>query len=189
MPLSPLEPFVFPQTLLEKENNADQGASRWWVLYTRPRTEKLLARKLLSRSVAFFLPLYTRTWKTQGRSVCSYLPLFPSYLFLHGDAESRLAALQTNLVTTCLHVEEQPQIQRDLTRVYQMITSGAPIAPEDRLVVGDRVEVISGPLMGMDGTILRQRNKLRFCVEIQLLQRGVSVDIDRSILRPLPERR
>jgi transcriptional antiterminator RfaH len=186
MPLSPLEPFLFPETLFEETRSAAADQTRWWVVYTRPRMEKLLARKLLRRGLPFFLPLYNRKWRAQGRSLCSHLPLFPNYLFLHGDADSRLAALQTNLVGACLHVEEQTQLQEELTRVYQMITSGEPLVPEDRLAVGDRVEIISGPLVGMEGTILRRGNKLRFCVEIQLLQRGVSVDIDRSILRPLP---
>jgi hypothetical protein len=185
MPLSPLEPFLFPETLFEDSSNTGTYPARWWVLHTRPRTEKLLARKLLRRNLPFFLPLFTRQWRTQGRSLRSHLPLFSSYLFLHGDAETRLAALQTNLVSTCLHVEEQEQLQTELTSVYQMIMSGEPLSPEDRLGVGDWVEVITGPLAGMEGRILRSNNKLRFCIEIKLLQRGVSVDIDRSMLRPV----
>ena len=96
------------------------------MLQTRPRLEKFLARRLLQTKVAFFLPLYEKRWRTQGRLVCSHNPLFSGYLFLYGDSESRLAALQTNLVTLCLPVVDQRELWADLMRVHQMIVCGAP---------------------------------------------------------------
>ncbi len=184
MPVLPLEPFLFPDDLFQTAPAGEDGLSRWWVLQTRPRLEKSLARRLLGKNTAFFLPLHAHRWRTQGRWVCSHNPLFPGYVFLHGDSEARLLAMQTNLVALCLPVVDQEQLWNDLTRVYRLISSGAPLTPEDRLQIGDPVEITSGPLAGMEGKILRQGSKLRFCVEVQLLQRGVSVDIDRAMLRP-----
>jgi transcriptional antiterminator RfaH len=184
MPIAALEPFIYPQTLFQEDTDSATDTGRWWVLHTRPRTEKLLARKLLRRNLSFFLPLYSRTWRAQGRTLRSYLPLFTGYVFLRGDVETRLSAIKTNLVSNCLHVEEQRQIALELAAVYQMIASGAALTPEDRLGVGDWVEITKGPLAGMEGRIVSSKNKLRFCIEIKFLQRGVSVDIDRSMLRP-----
>jgi len=184
MPVLPLEPFVFPDDLFQAAFPGEDHSARWWVLQTRPRLEKSLARRLLRKQASFFLPLHTHRWRTQGRWVCSHNPLFTGYLFLHGDSEARLLAMQTNLVALCLPVVDQEQLWTDLARVHRLITSGAPLTPEDRLQVGDPVEITSGPLAGMEGKILRHGSKLRFCVEVQLLQRGVSVDIDRSMLRP-----
>jgi transcription antitermination factor NusG len=184
MPVLPLEPFVFPEDLFQCTPGIEEASARWWVLQTRPRLEKSLARRLLSKHASFFLPLHAHRWRTQGRWLCSHNPLFPGYLFLHGDSEARLLAMQTNLVALCLPVVDQEQLWDDLSRVHRLITSGAPLTPEDRLQVGDPVEIIGGPLAGLEGKILRHGSKLRFCVEVQLLQRGVSVDIDRSMLRP-----
>jgi transcriptional antiterminator RfaH len=188
MPVLLPEPFVFPEGLFQSPLTEDSQAAsvRWWVLYTRPRGEKSLARRLLRHHLSFFLPLYNHRWKTQGRWLNSYLPLFPGYLFLHGDSESRLTALQTNLVAMCLPVPDQKQLWTDLLRVHDLMTTGAPLTPVDRLQVGDLVEIISGPLAGLEGKILRGR-KLRFCVEVQMLQRGVSVDIESWMLRPGPK--
>jgi hypothetical protein len=187
MPLLQLEPFLFPDDLLNTSivGEADTGPTRWWVLYTRPRAEKRLARCLFQKRLPFFLPLYQHRWRTQGRWLTSYLPLFPCYLFLHGDSEGRLKALQTNLVTMCLPVVDQKRLWGDLARVYQLMKSGAPLSPVERLRVGDEVEITTGPLAGLTGTILRGR-KVRFCVEVQMLRRGVSVDIEGWMLRPLP---
>ena len=88
MPLLPAEPFVFPDDLLSSPAAADTAAGAcWWVLHTRPRAEKTLARKCLRRRLPFFLPLHKRQWRNRGRLFCSHTPLFPGYVFLHGDGQ------------------------------------------------------------------------------------------------------
>jgi transcriptional antiterminator RfaH len=187
MPLLPLEPFVFPQDLLTKDDLTLSNDSRWWVLHTRPRAEKSLARRLLARQTPFFLPLYHHQWKNRGRLFQSYLPLFPGYVFLNGDGQARLAALETNLVAGCLPVVDQGQLHSDLVRVHQMITAGEPLTPEERMGPGAAVEIVNGPLAGLEGVIQRRANKLRFVVEVRLLQRGVSVEVEKWMIRPLGE--
>src|SRR5947209_19452144 len=68
MPLLPLEPFIFPDDLLNGPRpGMDDGQPRW-VLHARPRAEKALARRLFSRQTSFFLPLYKRQWRTPART-------------------------------------------------------------------------------------------------------------------------
>lgn len=178
MPLLPLEPFVFPEDLLSNPI-IDQGPSaRWWVLHTRPRAEKSLTRRLLRHSVPFFLPVCKRQWRHRGRIFCSYVPLFPSYVFLQGDNQEVLKTLETNLVARVLQVEDQQQLHTDLVRVHRLVATGAPLSPEERLQPGSLVEITQGPLAGLEGKILRRGKRLKFIVEVQLLQRGVSVEIE-----------
>jgi hypothetical protein len=47
------------------------------------------------------------------------------------------------------------------------------------------VEVTAGPLAGMEGKVLRQGNRLRFLIEVRLLQQGVSVEIESWMFLPL----
>jgi hypothetical protein len=190
MPLLPLEPFVCPDNLFEQPVSPDQDHGRWWVLHTRPRAEKALARSLLGRNLRFFLPLYQKQLRSGGRCFNSYHPLFSGYIFLHGDSHDRLHALETNLVAQVLQVENQRQIHRDLTRVHDLMIMGACLSPEQRLQPGMLVEIVHGPLMGMQGKIVTRHNKMRFLVEIQFLQQGVSVDIEgwmiQRVSSPLP---
>ncbi len=185
MPLLPLEPYLYPETLLGALSGAEDDFARWWVLHTKPRAEKSLARKLLVRGAGFFLPMYQRQWRTGGRLRESFLPLFPGYLFLRGDEDTRRLALETNLIVRCLHVEDQSRLHADLAQVHQLIEHGSVLSPEERLVPGTRVEIISGPLAGTEGTILRRGKRLKFYVEVQFLQRGVSAEIDSWMFRPL----
>src|SRR5262245_54407820 len=143
MPLLPSEPFVYPNDLLTADAAADgwDDPPRWWVVHCKPRAEKALARRVLSRSVRFFLPQYLRQWPNQGRLFSSHLPLFPGYVFLHADDRARVHALETNLVARCLPVPDQAGLRADLARVYRLMTVDLPLAPEEKLGPGDRVEM------------------------------------------------
>jgi transcriptional antiterminator RfaH len=189
MPLLPLEPCLFPGNLFDKAAFFLSASQRWWVLHTRPRAEKALARHLLGRGLSFFLPVYQRQWRSRGRRQSSYLPLFPGYVFLWGDDEARIAALTTNLVVNVLREADQGRLQADLRRVNRLMDSGSPLTPEDRLEAGTPVTLTAGPFRGLEGKILRRGKDLRFVVEVQLLQRGVSVEIDGWMMEPLTARR
>ncbi len=187
MPLLPLEPFVFPDDLLDQSDQpaaAQEGSAPWWVLHTRPRAEKSLARRLLRATTPFFLPLCKRQWRHRGRLLCSYVPLFPGYVFLRADSQLVFKTLETNLVARVLPVPDQAQLHGDLARVYCLIASDAPLTPEERLKPGALVEITSGPLAGLDGKVLRRGKQLKFIVEVQFLQSGVSVEIESWMIEP-----
>jgi transcription antitermination factor NusG len=185
MPLLPLEAFVYPEDLFAASESGVPGDCRWWVLHTRPRAEKALSRRLLALGQRFFLPLFKKQWRNSKRSFCAYHPLFAGYLFLFGDSQDRLHALETNLVARMLAVEDQVQMQRDLARVHQLMLAGAPLWPESQLQPGTWVRIISGPLMGMAGKIITRHNKMRFFVEVRFLQQGVSLDIESWMIERL----
>ena len=125
-----------------------------------------------------------KRWRNRGRLFTSTSPLFPGYIFLWGDDEARVSALTTNQVAQCIRVEDQPQLHQDLARIHQLMVSGEPLTPEERIQPGDWVEITTGPLQGLQGKIIRRGKHLRFFVEVHFLQRGASVEIDGSMIRP-----
>jgi transcription antitermination factor NusG len=183
MPLLAAEPNLFPSSLFEPPLAEIATEQRWWVLHTRPRQEKALARHLLQRQLSFYLPVAPRRLLVRGRAMTSYLPLFPGYLFLRADREQKMVALTTNRVASALAVADQSRIWNDLRQVYQLIASGKPITPEDRLAPGALVEIRHGPLAGMKGKILRAASGFRFVVEVDFIQRGASVTLDDHCLQ------
>ncbi len=184
MPVLPLEPFVHPDDLFTRGEGPPADGGQWWVFHTRPRAEKALARKLLDRRIPFFLPLYNRQRRTRGRLLTSYLPLFPSYLFMRGDDAARVQALTTNLIARNLHVEDQGELWTDLTRVFRLMASGASLAPEAKLQPGALVEITAGPLAGLEGKVLRRGKHLKLVVEVHFLRQGTSVEIDDWMIQP-----
>ncbi|QVL31152.1 hypothetical protein KIH39_20225 [Telmatocola sphagniphila] len=176
MPVLQREPFIYPDALLSEP--AELPTAEWWVLHTRSRVEKSIARKLLSRNVSFFLPWDARPLPSRQGKSCSYAPLFPGYVFLYGDVYARQIALETNQIASCLKVVDQNRLWSDLTQVYRILQNGESLRPENRLQPGQLVEIVAGPLEGLRGKWLRQGTKGRFFVEVDMLQQGVSIEID-----------
>ena len=114
----------------------------------------------------------------------SYLPIFPGYLFLFGHDDNRVEALKTNLVVQCLNVVDQDELHEDLYQVHRAMTDGAGLAPEERLIPGTEVEITHGSLRGLHGRVIRKDKQLRFQVEVRMLQRGVSVELESWMITP-----
>jgi len=177
MPILSAEPAIFPDNLMEA-GPTDWGERRWWVLHTKSRQEKCLARQLHEKSVPFFLPLVPRRLKIRGKIRQSYLPLFGGYVFLLVDGEEYVAALSTRRVACALEVPDQKRLWSELTQIYRLIATGAPINAEERLVPGAPVEIQSGPLAGLRGVIVRSASGSKFIVKVDFIERGASVWID-----------
>jgi transcriptional antiterminator RfaH len=188
MPLLPLEPYLFPAALFEEPVQVATGEECWWVLHTRPRAEKALARQLLARGLPFFLPLHHRQWRSKGRLQSSYLPLFPGYIFLRGDNDVRVSALTTNLIANVLPVPDQGRLYSDLRRVHHLIATESALTPEERLEPGTPVRITAGTFAGLDGKILRRGKNLHFVIEVHFLQRGVSVEVESWMFEALSPR-
>lgn len=178
MPVLPAEPSCFPADLFDEPPSSHRDGRFWWVLHTRPRQEKALARQLQQRELRYYLPLAPRRFRVRGRVMTSYNPLFPGYLFLLAEGEERLGALATSRVVRSLSVTDQQSLWSDLAQIHRLIASGAPVTPEDRLAPGMVVEIRSGPLAGLRGKILRTASGRRFVVEVNFIQRGASVLLD-----------
>ena len=176
MPLLPAEPCLFPPHLFTEPSEPMGGLC--WVLHTRPRAEKSVARALLAQQVPFFLPVYENSRRVNGRLQTSHLPLFSGYLFLFAGDEGRTRALETNQIANCLPVSDTAVLYRELSAVHRAMTAGLPIGPEAHLVPGTPVAITRGPLSGLVGKVVRRGKKLNLVVEVNLLRQGVAVEIE-----------
>lgn len=186
MPLLEAEPRTFPDSLFTDPLSLTAREGCWWVMYTRANMEKALARRLRAQEISFYLPQIERTWKAGGRKRTSYLPLFPGYVFLHGDVGARAAAIESNLLCTIFPVPDQERLFDDLCRVERVLGGDAPVALESEVPSGAFVEITEGSFRGLTGTVLRRGTQTRLVVEIEFLRRGVSIEVEEWALRVLP---
>lgn len=178
------EPHIFPEDLLD--GLIDQASERkWWVLRTRSRQEKAIARDLSRWQVPYYLPLVEERKAVRGRSRRCVLPMFAGYLFLYGDEEERVASLKTNRVAQVLAVQDQQRLTHDLRQVERLTASGAALCVESKLTPGRRVIVTGGSLAGLEGVILTRRGVNRLFVSVDLIQQGVSLEVDDFMVAPL----
>ena len=183
MPILPSEPSLFPPDLFTAEDS--EVGRHWYVLRTKPRQEKSLARELLAREIPFYLPLIPHTRSSGGRRTKSFLPMFTSYVFLRGTDDERVLALTTNRIIQTLPVDEPDQLTADLDRVQRLIELDVPLSVESQLSKGQLVRIKSGLFEGFEGVIIRRVKKYRLQIAVNYLQQGVSVEIDDSAVEAL----
>lgn len=177
MPILPKEPDIYPEDLL-----SDHGAGvggEWWVIYTLSRREKDFMRRLGGLQVPFYCPLIPKKSRSAGGRVrTSHIPLFPGYVFVQGDDEQRQRCLSTNCVSRTLPVSNGRQLVVDLRQIQRLIEASAPLTQEARIQPGQLVRVISGPLLGLEGTVISRRGVERLLVAVGFLQQGASIAIE-----------
>jgi transcriptional antiterminator RfaH len=185
MPILAQESDIFPEQLLDgPESTASVGP--WWALYTLPRREKDLMRRLRVMGLSFYAPIIeSRKRSPQGRIRKSYLPLFAGYVFMPGGDEDRSRALTTNCISRCLTVPDAGQLVEDLRQIRRLILAGAPLTLESRIQPGTPVRVRSGPLMGVEGVVVRRQNRERLLVAVRFLQQGASLLLEDFQVEPI----
>lgn len=154
-------------------------------MYTKPRQEKSLARQLVAMDLSFYLPLIPKTNVIRGRKVTSWIPLFCGYVFFFGTDEERCRALATHRITMTIPAPSVEEMAQDLRNIQALIASGAPLTVEGRLQPGRRVRVITGTLMGVEGTITERRGRDYLLIAIDFLQQGVSLLIQDFMVEPI----
>jgi len=166
----------------------DSSGARWWCLHTKPRQEKAVARALREAERSFYLPQIFSDHRTpQGRRIRSLIPLFPSYVFLLGDDHDRVRAIQCNRLVGVLPVFDQRALDQDLSRIHTILGSGLSLAPEPKALPGMLVRVTSGPLAGLEGTVVRRGKGDHFIAMVRFLSRGASVELQDWQVEPIGE--
>jgi transcriptional antiterminator NusG len=173
-------PIIWPQA----ESMCD-FEGQWWVVHTRSRNEKALAQDLISKDISYFLPMSWKVSRKSRRTTRSFLPLFSGYLFFCGKENERVELLKTNRVANLIEVDNQQKLLKELVQVNQALQSGAPLTPHNYIKKGQRCRVIAGPLMGMEGIVVRSNNAVRLVLQIDMLGQAASVEIDVDMIEVL----
>jgi transcription antitermination factor NusG len=171
----------FPAALFDGESVAGcaPAAAAWVAFYTLARREKDLMRRLESLEIPFYAPLVSRRVPSAGGRVrTSWLPLFPGYVFSLVDDEQRRTALATNTISRWLSVPDQRMLEADLRSIKRLIDSEMPLTPESRLEPGQAVRVRSGPLRGMEGSVVSRKGEQRLVVAVHFLNQGASIELE-----------
>ena len=134
------------------------------------------------RGMETFLPLYEecRIWTDRRKRI--EMPVFPGYLFCRLQYSQRLSALNTPGIRSIVRFNDRDAVipEEQIEAVQKLLDAGLPVEPWPYLPAGAMVRILSGPLAGIQGTVLREKSSLRVIVSVELLQRSVAVEIDRA---------
>lgn len=166
-----------------------EPADRWYALTVKPRHEfKVLEGLSQLNGTEGFLPTYPdkRLWSDRVKVLD--VPLFTGYVFARFKADTqRMPVLRLGGVKSIVGFGGDPMALADseIESVRALVASGFPVHQWPFLPVGQRVRVEHGPLKGAEGVIVSQKDVWMMVVTIELLQRSVAVELDRSVLKAI----
>ena len=158
----------------------------WYAAYTCANHEKGVTQQLQRRPVECFLPLYESVRRWQDRRVRLQQPLFPGYVFVRVSLRDRLQVLKVPGVAKLVGFDGHPTPvpKEDIEAVRACLIGCHSVQPHYYLQRGQRVRVLSGPLAGLTGIVVREKKATRLVVSLDLLMRSVSVEFDTADFVP-----
>jgi transcriptional antiterminator NusG len=185
-----------PPASLVEDNKCRAGALgpglepdgyRWFAVWTRSRHERAVYDQLTERGIQAFYPTVPRWSRWKDRKKKIDWPLFPGYCFAHIEPPGRLAVLKCAGVVSIVSFngELAPVSDHEIEGIKTLINSALPYDPCPMLKTGTKVEVVHGPLKGVVGKLQRKGPHTRLVLSVDLIGRGVSVQVDAADVREL----
>ena len=157
---------------------------QWYALYTCARHEKRVAQQIEGRRLSCFLPLYrsVRRWKDRRKEL--ELALFPGYVFVQMSLANKLRVLEVPGVVRLVSFNGQPAAlpAEEIEALRNRISGSAKVEPHPYLRAGRKVRVRSGPFQGLEGVIVRRKDRCRLIFSIDLIQRSLAIELDEADL-------
>lgn len=161
---------------------AESRSARWYAIYTRSRHEKTVHKLLFEKGFDVFLPLNTvKRHLSPWRCHKIELPLFPGYLFSKFifSAQNAYQINSTFGVVGIISVagEPSPIPEEQVETIRKVLTTELRCQGIQYLKRGQKVLIKNGPLAGLSGKVISQKNKKLFILSIDLLSRAVAVEL------------
>jgi transcriptional antiterminator RfaH len=168
------------------KNNISE--EKWYALYTRPRAEKLVFKRLEEEGIETFLPLQKtyRIWSDRKKLV--ERPLLSSYVFVKTNKKNFPRVYKINGVVKFISFEGQPVSipQNQIDNLRLLINSDAEIeVSSEKFAKGDNVEVINGSLIGLTGELIKIGTRNRVVVRIDKLDQNLILKIPQAFLKKI----
>lgn len=160
------------------------GLEQWFAAYTFSCHEKRVAQHLSTHHIECFLPVHKKInrWKN-GLRMLIEKPLFPGYVFVKMDRKDRVRVLEISGVHSIVGAGRQPiplpyeEIEA-LRRGMHLLNA----EPHPLLKFGEKVLIRKGPLEGVAGIVVRQKNSTRIVLTLDLIMKSISVEVDNEDL-------
>ena len=154
--------------------------AEWYAVWTRSRHEKMVQDQLARRGLEPFLPLWSHRsqWKDRRKLIAT--PLFPQYCFARFHPAQKIHVLKTPGVISILGTGGviEPVREAEVEAIQTLVDGPFRYDPCPFLEEGMEVEVVRGPLRGVQGRLIRKNRSSRLVIAVTLIRQGASVEID-----------
>ncbi len=157
--------------------------SNWYALHTKSRHEFVVQKELQKKNIEVFLPTVDKLRRWSDRKKIVTFPLFSGYLFAYLELipEKMVEVLKIKGVVRILGttpLEPTPIPDAQIENLKKAVLAKCDLDPYPYLKEGKTVRIKRGPLEGVTGILVSRENVHRLVLNIDLLQRSVSLKID-----------
>jgi len=162
----------------------------WYAVFCKPRGEETAAVNLDNQGYMVYLPRLLTQCRRAGEWVERIGPLFPRYLFLKPrDAAQSLGPVRSTLgVMNLVRFGGQPALIPDnvveALRARHDPASGVHVQ-RTAFRPGAAVQIVEGPLRGLEGIFSKETGDERVIVLLDLLGKINSIRVSRDWLTPV----
>lgn len=160
------------------------SSKKWFVVHTKPKNEKKVFEQIQGKDIEAYLPLVEtiRYWSDRKKKL--QVPLFPGYVFVHGDESERLKAI-SDTYGALRYVMFQRRFavvtDEEISNIKISLKAPDKVRIEDtKIIVGDLVEITYGIFKGLKGFITQIRGNYRITVSITELNTTFSVQLSNA---------
>jgi transcriptional antiterminator NusG len=159
----------------------------WFAVWTRSRHEQLVCKELAAKQIEAFLPTLPQMSRWKDRTKRIQWPLFPGYCFARFNPSRLLSVAQCTGVVTVLSDGINPIRVPDpeIEALQRLVHSGLAYDPCPLIKVGTIVRVVSGPLCGVVGRLVRKGPQELLMLAVDILNSGARVQVSACDIRPL----
>src|ERR1700722_7433435 len=162
----------------------DSSDSRWFAVWTRSRHEKAVAAMLANAGVQHFLPLKSEVRRWSDREQAVSIPLFGGYLFvrMNPDRDSLLQVIKAPGIAGVVgnSTGPLPIPNQQIEAIRTILTRRVECTAHPLLEEGDRVRVVRGPLVGVEGKLARGNSTSRLLISIEMIFKTLAVSVSRD---------
>jgi transcriptional antiterminator NusG len=168
-------------------------AIRWFALLTRSNFEQTVYTSLTKKKIEVFLPTIRKKSTRKDRHLMLERPLFPGYIFVKSTFQSadQLNILKTTgavrLIGTQAGPVPIPDIQIESLKILTSANMDLITGTNVMLRKGDPVQVLSGPMAGVQGEFISQKGRGRVVIRIDILGQYAGVEIEEENIEKIPD--
>ena len=177
------------QLKVETENPQHELRKPWFALCTRARHEKAVRNRLCKKGYEEFLPTFMCTSQWSDRTKKIETPLFPGYCFARFESCELFDVLQVPGVCYAVGSGGQPESipENEIEALRKLMMSAVSYSPHHSVAEGMLVQIARGPLVGIQGRLMRQDGGHYVIIGVNLIGLGARVRVQANDIIPVME--
>ena len=155
-------------------------AKAWYAIYTKSRAEKKVFQFLQWKEIDCYLPLQRTMKKWSDRKHLTDIPLLRSYVFVYvTDCDKERMRFIPGMARMVSFDGQAICISDKEIRWIQLLEGqkGEAVPVDQFFNQGDKVKVVAGPLVGLEGELIKMKGKHKVVITISSVNQSIMVEI------------